>query len=131
MTECAQVVVWKPVPGASLVEVSTEGVVWSHRSRQVLAQTPNNKGRLRVKYINDAGERVCEQVAPLVLTVHARPRPRDWRGRPMEAAHRNGDKTDNRLANLRWATAASNRRDRYGERRWWARPFATLRNWIG
>jgi hypothetical protein len=120
-------IAWKPAPGASMVEVSTEGLVWSHHSRRLLAQTPNNKGRLRVKYVNDDGERVCVQVAVLVLTAHVGQRPSDWRGRPLEAAHRNGDKTDNRLANLRWKTAQANRRDRYGERRRLMRLAAALR----
>lgn len=128
MTVSNAVEEWKPVPGASLVEVSTEGLVWSHRSGQLLAQTPNSKGYLRVRYINDAGERVTEAVGPLVLTVHVGPRPVDRKGRRMECCHGQGGRQDNSLRNVRWDTDAANRRDRYGERRWWRRPFVALRN---
>jgi hypothetical protein len=105
-----QVEEWKPVPGASLIEVSTEGLVWSHRKRKLLTQTPNNKGYLRVRYVNDAGERVSRLVHVLVLEAFVSPRPPGW-----QACHGAGGQTDNRLPNLRWGSPEANLRDRYGE----------------
>ena len=122
---------WLPIPGASRYELSTEGRVWSRRSGQHIAIAAQNKGYLVVKYTDDEGRRVTRALGPLVLETFVGPRPLDRRGRPMECCHGPGGKTDNRLANLRWDTEAANRRDRYGERRWWARPFVTLRNRLG
>lgn len=53
------------------------------------------------------GARVSRHVHRLVLETFCGPPPTPNH----QAAHRNGDRTDNRLANLRWATPTENRAD--------------------
>lgn len=73
---------------------------------RVLAPLKHTGGYLGVHlYQNGAGKRHFIHALVLEAFVGARP-PR------MQACHNNGDKTDNRLANLRWGTPAENQKDR-------------------
>jgi hypothetical protein len=115
--------VWRPVVGyEGLYEVSDMGRVRSmdrwllcrdgqlqwHRSK-VLKPLDNGKGYRGVSLSN-----LCESVKPIRLYVHSivlesfiGPRPSDH-----QAAHGDGDRSNNRLSNLRWATVSDNNADK-------------------
>lgn len=116
---------WKPVLGfEGLYEVSDQGNVRSlnrtipHgngssvRSLQgrTLQATPNQRGYLTVALWADGAER-RKLVHRLVLEAFLGPCPDG-----MEGCHRDGNRTDNRLARLRWDSHSENMRDvnRYG-----------------
>lgn len=106
---------WKAVVGyEGLYEVSDLGKVrsLSFRNRNVaidrikiLAQSKLPSGYLRVSLCRDNTRR-DQFVHALVLNAFVGQRPTD-----NEAAHRNGRPSDNRLANLRWATRRENNVD--------------------
>lgn len=97
---------WKPVEGHEMCEVSDAGRVrswkngkWGRRSRpKLMTPSPGNHGYLRVNVDGSA-----ELVHHLVLKSHVGPRPDG-----AEGAHFNGDKHDNALGNLRWASPQEN-----------------------
>ena len=64
-----------------------------------LRQLPNGQGHLRVTLTDRHGNQSTKNVHTLVLTTFVGDRPDG-----MQACHNNGDKTDNRLENLRWDT---------------------------
>ena len=72
-----------------------------------MKQLPNSQGYLRVTLTNKNGSQSTKNVHTLVLTTFIGPRPKD-----MQACHNNGDKTDNRLENLRWDTPSANNLDK-------------------
>lgn len=118
--ECSDAERWRPVPGyTGYYEVSDLG-----RVRSVDRTVTDKRGRARrlrgvihKPYLDRNGRpavrlcigRVykCRQVHQLVLEAFIGARPAK-----MEACHNNGDKTDNRLINLRWDTRSQNIRDR-------------------
>jgi hypothetical protein len=71
-------------------------------------------GRLKVNLRNECGRRVCVNVATLVLTAFAGPRPAD-----MQCCHSDGNHLNNSASNLRWDTAKANHADmaKHGTRR--------------
>ncbi|TQN30744.1 HNH endonuclease [Haloactinospora alba] len=97
---------WRPVVGyEGLYEVSDRGSVRSHSSwkrGELLKPKSNRRGYQRVSLWRD-GQRRYRKVHHLVLHAFVGPRPEGH-----QAAHWNGCKTDNRLNNLRWASAADN-----------------------
>jgi hypothetical protein len=103
-----------PVPGyESAYEVSDQGRVRSLNYRRtgrvrLLSPAPDGRrggrGYLGVN-LGFVGRRYV-RVHVLVLLAFVGPRPPG-----MEACHRNGDRTDNRLENLRWGTHAENAAD--------------------
>lgn len=114
---------WKPVLGyEGLYEVSDQGRVRSvdrwlvcrdgqrqwHRGK-VLKQLDNNNGYQGVSLSN-----LCRGTKPkrvhvhsLVLNSFVGPRPDGH-----QAAHGDGDRSNNRLSNLRWATVSDNHADK-------------------
>lgn len=112
---------WRPIPGWPGYDVSDAGRVRSwRRSRRypdaplprVLAQRRDPAGYARVN-LRDLGRVEAALVHALVCAAFIGPRPAG-----LHVAHGNGDRRDNRLANLRYATARENAADavRLGER---------------
>lgn len=107
--ETREVVGW---PG---YRVSSDGRVFSCRThggratggRWVqLPARPNRQGYPQVR-LSAGGMTSTVRVHPLVLAAFVGPRPAGHFG-----CHANGDRSDNRLANLRWDTPAANSADR-------------------
>ncbi|WP_081343772.1 NUMOD4 motif-containing HNH endonuclease [Mycobacteroides chelonae] len=113
---------WRPVCGyEGIYEVSDLGSVRSldrldargwRRRGHILPQTPHvHSGRPSVS-LTKRNRQANRMVHSLVLEAFKGPRPTG-----LEACHANGDRTDNRLANLRWDTRSANQLDavRLGE----------------
>ncbi|PVU81343.1 hypothetical protein DDP54_15695 (plasmid) [Cellulomonas sp. WB94] len=102
---------WRPVPSDETHWVSDWGLIVSVDDTQVrrLATAPTYDG-YRSVVLSVAGQRTYWRVHRLVLFAFAGPPPDDdW-----EACHLNGDRSDNRLSNLVWGTAAENQSHRTG-----------------
>lgn len=122
---------WAAVSGwESLYEVSSFGRVRSAAGRvaryvrkgqdwerpvpsKVLTPYPDADGYLRVKFsrprdTGDGTEVVRPKIHVMVCIAFHGPKPND-----RQAAHGDGDKTNNTSENLRWATPAANTRDKY------------------
>lgn len=112
---------WKPVVGfEGLYEVSDQGEIrglarWiSHprgglrlwASRTLVANVLGNNGYLGVSLCRD-GERYVRTVHSIVTAAFHGPRPGQ-----MDAAHKNGDRQDNRASNLSWKTRTANHADK-------------------
>lgn len=106
---------WRPIPGwAGLYEASDHGNVRSldrlvkgHLIKgRVLRPGSNPKG-YRVYVLCRDGQRTAHTGHTLVIAAWVGPRPEG-----MHVAHRNGDRADNRLANLRYCTPSENERDK-------------------
>lgn len=115
---------WKPIEGyEGIYTVSAEGVV---RSLQRIAE-PGSHGRNKTRdlksaynssgyalvVLNKNGVRSSQYVHRLVLEAFIGPCP--W---GLEACHGNGNRKDNRAANLRWDTAKANCADRSKHGNW-------------
>jgi hypothetical protein len=109
---------WQPVTGyEGLYSASSEGRIrreaGSRRCRRTRVLTPDHdsNGYPSLRLCRD-GRTVHYLVHRLVLEAFVGPRPEG-----MECLHRNGIKTDNRLANLCWGSHAENGADavRLGE----------------
>lgn len=103
---------WRPIRGYAGYEASSHGRVRS-QAKEVLRTSINpDTGRECVTLWN-RGKPRTETVHRLVLMAHE-----PTSDPSLEVCHRNGDKTDNRLANLRWGTRSENQRDkvRHGSR---------------
>lgn len=97
---------WATVPRFPGYEASTHGRVRSERA-EVLATCINPRtGRESVTIWNN-GDPDTVNVHQLVAWAHL-PCPFDG----YEVCHRNGNKLDNRLANLRWGTRSENQREK-------------------
>lgn len=94
-------------------EVSSEGHIRTlttyrpHQSRIVLKPRRHEKGYLYVSLRDTGGTSRQLAVHRVVLDAFVGPRPAG-----KQAAHWNGDPSDNRIANLRWASSAENHADR-------------------
>lgn len=107
---------WREVAGTGgNYAVSDFGRVVSTRSGKILKPINCGSGYLRVHLPNG-----LRSIHGLVLEAFVGPRPDG-----MQCCHNNGDKSDNRLVNLRWDTPLSNSRDKHrhgttsrGEHRW-------------
>lgn len=120
ITDGSEIETWLPIPGwEGYYEASDHGRVrsvdrtvvgrWGPRIAQghVLASHPlRNGGYLQVKLCRD-GRMKGELVHVLVLSAFTGLRPEG-----LEACHCNGDRTDNRAANLRWDTRSENMLDK-------------------
>ena len=95
---------WKDVPGfEGRYRVSDLGRVYSFHSGRCLRPGRMTEGHMSVSL----GARNSRCVHELVLTAFAGPRPEKH-----EARHLNGEPSDNRLANLEWATRGRNIQDK-------------------
>ncbi len=110
---------WRPVVGyEGLYDVSSLGRVrrlrFTNRRCDRLLAMPRVQclGMTTRGYLNASlwrgGHRTLVGVHRLVLFAFAGPCPPS-----MEAAHNNGDKTDNRASNLRWDTRSGNHADKW------------------
>lgn len=97
---------WRSVPDWPEYEVSNLGFV--RRDGKILSAHSPKCGYLKVT-LCARGHRQDRQVSELVLTTFKGSRPSP----DHEASHRSGNKIDNRLSNLNWKTAKSNREDKY------------------
>ncbi len=114
---------WRPVLGyEGLYEVSDQGRVRSvdrtismirmgrecqtRRRGRTLMITVNDRGRPHVEFWKNGKRRPGIKVHRLVLEAFVGPR-----SEGLECCHWDGDRTNNRLENLRWDTRASNEAD--------------------
>ena len=106
---------WRRIDGFDDYEVSVDGRVRSWRKRgpgKERRATPlelklRNVDGYRLVTVRSDTESRQVLVQALVLEAWVGPRPNG-----MQVAHRNGDRSDNRLSNLRWATKAENEADK-------------------
>lgn len=98
---------WRPVPGFSGYLVSDLGRVKSTLSgSRILSTPPNGNGYPHLTLIDDSGISRSVKVHRLVLLAFVGPA--DGR----QCRHLNGMRSDNRLANLAWGSAAENEADK-------------------
>ncbi|SHJ57885.1 NUMOD4 motif-containing protein [Nocardiopsis flavescens] len=100
--------VWKPVVGFPGYEVSDRGRVRSFKrdpEGELLKLHPGGRGYLQLVLRRD-GRSHSRLVHRVVLEAFAGPCPPG-----QETRHLNGDRFDNRRANLAWGTPAENRAD--------------------
>jgi hypothetical protein len=111
-------VIWKPIPGFENYEVSNQGSVRNTTARQGTwagrVLKPGKIGHLGHQHVvlYENGMECDRQVHRLILLT--------FKGRPPSghvAAHRDGDASNNKLTNLRWATRSENERDKIGHGR--------------
>lgn len=100
---------WRKIPGFSRYEVSDDGqvrcVVAQRRWKPGLRKSSlTDKGYRRIALISDEGRQTMFRVHRLVALVFLGPPPSPSH----QTAHNNGNRSDNRVQNLRWATAAEN-----------------------
>lgn len=102
---------WAPIPGYDGYEASTHGRVRSNSG--VLATGLNPATQRESVTLWNHGAPKTLTVHRLVLMAHD-----GIHDEATEVCHRNGDKGDNRLANLRWGTRSDNQREkvRHGAR---------------
>lgn len=88
--------------------ITNSGEPWSNRTGRIkrLNAGISPKGYPRVSILDSDGKVVTRYVHSLVLTAFVGPRPPG-----MEACHWDGDKTNNRIGNLRWDTTKANAAD--------------------
>lgn len=96
---------WRKVPGWSDYSVSDSGQVRSDRYGRILRPTLRPTGYLQLT-LSDRRRTGYPFAHTLVLAAFVGPAPEG-----MECCHGNGDKTDNRLSNLRWDTRLANAAD--------------------
>ena len=100
------------IVGFDEYEIGRDGSVWSLREwrgqrRRQLRPIAGRSGYLKVRLTEPDGRRVNRYVHRLVANAFLGPRPAG-----AQLRHLNGDKTDNRAANLAWGTALDNAKDR-------------------
>lgn len=97
---------WRPVAGyIGRYEVSSLGRIWSHWSKRVMRPRIGGPGYPAVE-LKKSGSVSPRYVHHLVAEAFLGPRPQG-----AEIRHLNGDKTDNRLINLRYGTRSEQRAD--------------------
>jgi hypothetical protein len=100
--------IWKPVYGyAGLYEVSNLGRVRSVRSGKMLRGSTTSDGYATVK-LSCLGDSKHHRVQRLVCIAFRGPPPFE----DAQAAHTDGDRSNNRAGNLRWATRLHNTQDK-------------------
>jgi hypothetical protein len=95
----------KPIPGFPGYQVTDDGRVWSDRTSRWLKPSPNSHG-YQVVGLQADGRQYTRGVHVLVALAFIGPRP----GR-LVVCHGNGDRSDNRLVNLRYDTRSANMKD--------------------
>lgn len=120
---------WLPIPGfEGKYEVSNLGRVRNtKRPDKAIAPLDNGTGYKQASLVRADGKTVKRYVHWAVLSAFIGPRPDGY-----YACHNNGDRSDNRLANLRWDTIKNNLKDKHahgtaivGERHVWTTKFNT------
>lgn len=103
---------WRPVVGFPGYEVSSWGRV-SGKKVEILVQWIGTGGYRQLTLMRD-GKPFTQRVSRLVATAFLGPPPFD----DAEAAHNDGDPSNNRVSNLRWTNAIDNQADvgRHGNR---------------
>jgi len=96
---------WWTVEEAPGYEISDNGDI--RRYGKILKPAPNTQGYLHVTLCHK-GSRKTRTIHSIVCKAFHGPRPTPSH----DAAHWDGDKTNNRANNLRWATKAENQADR-------------------
>lgn len=100
--------VWLPVLGyAGLYEVSNMGRVRRCATNRILQQTDGGRG-YPVVSLSKGGAHQNNAVHRIVLNAFCGPPPFDG----AQAAHNDGDKSNSKLTNLRWASPSENQNDR-------------------
>ena len=98
----------KPIQNYPHYFITKDGRVWSEarpRVRGTWLKSYNHKGYCRVKLRKDG--RYCQQsIHRLVLETFVGPCPDG-----MECRHLNGNRSDNRVENLKWGTKSENSQD--------------------
>lgn len=99
---------WRSIDGYPDYEVSDRGRVRSVKKEPHRILKPQrHTGGYRIVTFWHGGVPTIHLVHKLVLTVFVGPRPDGT-----QACHGNGDRTDNRVENLRWDTPSANQADR-------------------
>jgi len=111
---------WRPLPSAPVYQISNHGRV--RRGGRDLALVEHGNGYRQVAICTNGSPRSMLVQRLVLETFDRTPRLGE------EAAHRNGDRADNRIANLRWATKGENMQDaaRQGTAGVWMKSRATL-----
>lgn len=96
----------KDVPGyEGRYQVSNRGDVRS--ADRILKTSQDRKGYLRVKLYGDQGHKTIKVHRIVAEAFIPNPEGKE------QINHKNGDKTDNRVENLEWATQSENQRHRF------------------
>lgn len=98
--------VWRVIPEAIGYEVSDQGRVRTTAGR-VLKPHSGKSGYFYIGLTSNSKRRIFRTIHRLVLVAF-----RGSPGESLQACHNNGIRTDNRLENLRWATAKENHADK-------------------
>lgn len=100
--------IWAVIPGWDAYEVSSMGRVRNIRTGHILSQNKDKDGYLRLN-LSMSGRRRNWRVHMLVMLAFVGPPPED---RP-QVAHWDGDESNNKLGNLRYATVVDNCLDKH------------------
>lgn len=102
---------FKEIPDWPGYSISTAGDVWSCKRRKLLARTKDPQGYIRVHLYHPTKGTQNPHIHRLVLETFVGPCPESF-----ECRHLNGDRTDNRLENLRWGSRGDNTKDQIQHR---------------
>lgn len=97
--------IWKVIPGFTYYEASNLGRVRRSKNKLILKANSNEKGYQRVQLGDGLGNLKNMMVHRLVLWAFTGILPK------LSCAHGDGNPSNNRLDNLRWATATENGAD--------------------
>lgn len=97
-------VIWKEIDGYENYKVSNTGKIYSFFSHKILTPIKHRCGYLRVNLKNDLGHKFL-----FIHRVVAKTFIENKQNKP-QVNHKNGDKTDNRVENLEWATPSENQK---------------------
>lgn len=90
---------WRKVKEREGYQVSDQGRIWSDRSQRILCCVDDGRGYRKIYLGRGKLWRVHRLVASAFI--------RNPKGKP-HVNHKNGDKADNRAANLEWVTPSEN-----------------------
>jgi hypothetical protein len=99
--------VCKPIPEFPHYIISKDGIVWSNKKRKQRLNPSINKDGYCYLTLRGGERKYYRTIHRLVLETFIGPRPQK-----MQCRHLNGNRTDNRLENLRWGTSKENEADK-------------------
>lgn len=99
--------IWLPIAGYPGYEVSDAGVIRSKRCPNGMTPQDNGIGYYTV-FLRNGTDNKRKLISRIVLEAFVGPAPSEHH----QAAHGNGNKADNSLLNLRWATQVENEEDK-------------------